>query len=372
MPLNPRVTSQQKRKPISDFWQRDVADLLGKRLYGKISQKDISMLCLKIAFLLEGGLGIKSVVAMLAAQSKGRNLGRVLEDVHKRIILGESLSSAMLATHAFPSFVCGYIAIGERAGLQQLVCEKLGGFYASRSAAKDELTAALVYPAAVTAMMLGVIVVAVTMVLPGYSGIFASSGVALPWLTRVLLSVSGFFADKFALLTILAMLLTVTTVLLVNSKKGGIALSSVKLKFKLVRQGANLRFIQSLSLLLVSGLRLSDAISLCVQVVDNQKAEKELQILGENVMAGKTFWESLQSVSFVDPLLSELARIGEESGNLGEAMTKCAGFFEMSHRASLRRMNKLVEPIITILLGVILATIMIAIIQPTFELATVM
>jgi type IV pilus assembly protein PilC len=125
-------------------------------------------------------------------------------------------------------------------------------------------------------------------------------------------------------------------------------------------------------LLLASGISVSDAMPLCIQVTQNQTAAKEMQTLKTSLASGKAFWESLKSVSFADPLLVELAKVGEESGTLTQTMGKCSEYFEAAHRASLRRMNKPIEPVITIFMGLILAAIMIAIILPTFELATVM
>jgi len=79
----------------------------------------------------------------------------------------------------------------------------------------------------------------------------------------------------------------------------------------------------------------------------------------------------LEKIPYIDPLFTGMARVGEETGTLPQTVEKCRAYFESSYKFAIRRLNKLIEPVITLILGVILAAVMLAIVLPTFELATI-
>lgn len=333
-----------------------------------IPLRELAVFCRKASFLLDAGLPVKDAIPILAAQSSWH--GAILSDVHKLVMQGESFSEALRLSGAFPAFMCGYIAIGERTARVADVCTKLGDFYENKSRAEDELAAAMLYPAVVAAMMFGVIILAVTFVLPGYSRIFEASDIALPAVTNALLSVSDFFAAN-ALIVFGGFFIFLTCVMLFfRSVAGRVFLSSVKIKIPILRQKINLNITEGLSLLLSSGINISEALNTCGEILDNHVAKNDLQKISARVNSGVSFWEAIGDVSYINPLLPELARVGEETGHLPQTLEKCSAYFAASYQHEVRRLNKLIEPVITLTLGVILGAIMLAIILPTFELAT--
>jgi len=221
-------------------------------------------------------------------------------------------------------------------------------------------------------MMLMVVVFAVAFVLPGYAQIFAASNAPLPLITTALLRVSNFLASNGIFIFAGILAAAIVLILFLRSNNGRDILDDAKLKIPLLRQGVNLHFVQALSLILSAGINISPAISLCEEIAENTKVKKDLLQLLAKLNTGEPFWVSLEQIPYIDPLLADLARVGEETGSLAQTMKKCHSYFDANYRHTIRRLNKLIEPIITIIIGILLAIIMLAIVLPTFELATAM
>jgi len=220
-------------------------------------------------------------------------------------------------------------------------------------------------------MMLTVIIIAMTFVIPGYAEIFEASGVSLPALTRILINISNFFAvNRFRILIVFLTVICMS-VLFLRTGFGSNFSAKVKLKIPLLKLGINFYFAQSISILLSSGLGIVDAIPLCSEVMENKHVKKDLRELSINLNSGMSFWEGIEKIKYVDELIIGLSRVGEETGTLKETMEKCKNHYEAAYKFAIRRLNKLIEPIITLILGVILAAVMLAVVLPTFELAMI-
>jgi type II secretory pathway component PulF len=331
---------------------------------------ELAVFCRKMAFLFTAGAPIKEMLPILAAQTKGQALKSVLPELNARVLQGESLAGAMRAVKVFPGFMCGYIAIGEMTARLPRVCEQLADLYERQAAAEDELAAALVYPIAVTVMMLGVIVLAVAFVLPGYTQVFEASNVALPALTRGLLLVSAFVAGNGFWLLVGLCATVIAVAVFMRGERGRYVGAALRLRFPPSRYGINLRLAQALSLLLGAGQHISDAVPVCADVIDNIKVKRDIRGLHTALTAGKPFWEALSAMPYLDPLLVGMARVGEETGRLPQTMEQCQVYFTNTYQRMIKRINKLVEPVITLILGILLALVMLAVLLPTFDLAT--
>jgi len=372
MPITPQLQSKNLETTNHiPIWQRDIATLFGSKT-PNVSYKELSTFCRKISFLLGSGIPIKSALSIVSEQLPKRGIRKQLPKLIARVTQGESFSGAARAVGGFPAFFCGFASIGEATARLPQVMEQLADFYENQAETRDELTAALVYPIAVTIMMLGVTILAVTFVLPGYSRIFDASGVELPALTRGLLAVSEFMTANFIVIIIGLIGILLGVVLFVQSSPGREFFAGVRLRFSLARLIANFGLAQALNLLLSAGLSVSQALPFAVDVMDNVKVKHDLNKISADLETGKPFWEALTKIEYIDPLLIGLSRVGEETARLPKTMEKCHAYYTQSYKRAIKRLNKLVEPMITLILGLGLGIIMLAIILPTFELAMVM
>lgn len=362
-------TVKKKRAGIS-LWHTDIRDVF-TRSGAQIPAAELAVFCNKLAFMLGAGVSLQEALPVLVETAGGRMLRAVLPEVHNRILQGESFARACTAVQVFPFFMCGFIRVGEETARLGEVCTQLGDYYQRRAQATSELTAALLYPIAVLIMMAAVMVVAVAMVLPGYAAVFAASDVALPALTRALLAFSQFIAAHGVWLGVGLVAFTLALLLFLRSERGISFRAWVQLKFPLYRMGVNVQIAQVLSLMLSAGQTLSAALPLCAQITANPRIARDLTKAATAIATGRPLWASLDDIPYLDPLLINLARIGEASGTLTKTLTRAHAHFDVHYNQQLRRLNKLVEPIITLAMGIGLALVMLAIVLPTFELATV-
>ena len=360
-----------KSKNGVSIWQMDVSEILfGAKKNAKL--KDIAMFCRKLSFLLDSGLSIKASLPVLRGQIENRGLGVAVGKLHSMVEQGESLSMAMTGVKVFPLFLCGYVSIGEKTGRLAEVFSKLADYYEEHAKIEDELAAAMVYPIMVTIMMLGVIILSVTLVLPGYADIFMDSDIPMPRVTSSLIAASDFITGNFAFVALGLLLLIACIGAFFKSKTGSSSLNAIKLKNSLIRKSINLKIAESLSLLLYSGISVSDAIPICVKLQGNEKIRKDFFELESDLRRGRPFWASLNKLPYVDKQFVSLVKIGEERGALAKTIAKCSEYLLADYKLSIKNLNKLIEPIITLVLGIFLALIMLAVVLPTFELAGVM
>jgi len=369
MPITPSQSTSTRKKSI---WHTSVSEVLFRNLAKKVPLAELALFCRKLAFLLEAGLIIKDALPILQGQKLGASLDVCLPQVHKSILQGASFTDALKQERIFPAFMVGYIAIGEKTAQLANVCNKLANLYEQNAQVRKQLFAALVYPTAVMLMMFGVAVMAMVMVLPGYARIFDASDISLPAITEVLLRVSAIITGNIFFIIITAVITIAIIFFAATSKNLKPALAKLELKIPILRQGINFHIAQALSLLLTSGIKISDSVQLCADLINNPCVKADLNNISTELAMGDSFSHALGKIQYIDPLLRDLTQVGEETGALPQTMEKCNNYFAANYLHSITRLNKLVEPIITLTMGILLMLIMLAVVLPTFELATVL
>ena len=368
----PRRAIEKNKHRRPSVWQLNVGDIIFRRSQRRMPLRETAVFCRKAAFLFDTGLTVKASMPILAGQARSSYMSKVLGDVHKYVAQGESFSRALRETGSFPAFMCGYVDIGEKTGKLPHVFDQLADFYEELASREEELASALVYPAIVTVMMLGVIALSLMLVLPGYAEIFDASDMPLPFVTAQLISLSGFFAGNAAAVFFVFFAAAVLISVFLSSEPGKGLLARIKLKIPIFRQSINLSIAQSLSVLLSAGISISEAMPICMKVIDNPRVMAYLKELSASINDGMPFWISLEKIPFIDRLFVSMAQVGEEGGCLPQTMEKCSAYFSSGHKHSVRKLNKLIEPAITLVLGTMLAFVMLAVVLPTFELAALM
>jgi len=360
----------QQNQQKQSIWQKDIRELIPNILPPRIPIKDLSVFCRQLSYLLEAGVYIKNALPILIKQTSGRMLSLALSDVHIRVLQGQSLSQALQRAKVFPPFMYHFLAIGEETGQMSKVCSQLADYYEEQHRTGEELIATLMYPIIVTLSMLAVAIMAVTIVLPSYAQIFETTGVPLPALTVILLAVSRFLTRNAIIILIVLLVITALAIIGLRKERGKSLIANVKLRIPLLRQHANFRLTQTLSLLLSSGMTITEALPLCYEVMGNVQIRHDVQRISIEINKGREFWKSLDKVPYVDKLFIGMSQVGEETGNLSQSITKAHEYLESAYKHSIRRINKLIEPLIMLVMGIFLAIIMLAVILPIFELAT--
>ena len=327
-----------------------------------------------MAFLLRAGVSPTDMLEVLATDgarngaASAHSLRPYFRQVWEYVAAGQTLSAALERSGHFPPFMCDMCRIGELSGNLPQVTAHLSGYYGQLARTREALVAALLYPAMVAVLMLALMAVAVLYVLPQYALAFAAAGVPLPGLTQGLLGVSHALSrPQFWLVAGLAA---------VGVAAGGYGLRrrNVMGTWWLYAPGIravyrtvlNLHVVEALCLLLQGGMPLSQALKATADVVRNKKARHDIQRVAAGLAQGQVFWESMASLPYIDGVVVRMARIGEETGDMAQALLHARDY--MRHRFQLQAagLNKAVGPLITLVLGGILAVVMLSILLPVF------
>ncbi len=352
---------------MAPFWQKDLFEYLPGWSERPLPLRDIAVICRKLSFMLDAGVSAENALGLLAGQSSGR-VKSAVTSVLGSVTRGDGFSAALGSAGVFPKLLCRLVKMGEAAGCLPEVILQAADYYEHRAATENELAGAMVYPLLVGVLMLAVIVMAVTFVLPSYARVFAASGAELPLITQVLLNVSGFFAAYWPVIFIVLSALVLT--LAFYFKNSGRALAhGILLRLPLYKKFVNARLAQALSLTLAARQNLTEALPICADIFNNLKVKRDLARALAELSSGVPFHEALGKIKYIDVLLIDMIKVGEETGMLRRTVFKCRAYFDGAYTAGIKSLNKLAEPILTIFLGAVLGALMLAIILPTFRLA---
>jgi type IV pilus assembly protein PilC len=349
------------------FYDMELSDLIQRR----ISSADLATLCQRLAFITGAGIQLPQAFQTLSEQYEKPYISKVLANIHQSLLRGRSLSAGV-ADSPLPNFMAALCRAGETTGSLSEVFENLTVFYQNEAKSRQSLAGALLYPALVTVMMLAVIVMAVTMLIPNYAAIFASEGITLPLPTRVLMAASGFIMNYGFVALIILFAVAAGAVLAFRTPRGRYLLGYIKLHLpvlgKLNRKYVNLRFCQCMGMLLKAGRSAPEAIESVKPVLGNTYLSPILTRLRTGLTQGRKMSDLMREANCFEPMLINMVHIGEETGSLPQILTQCAEYFQAETARSAELVGKLAEPLVTIVLGAVMAFVMLSVILPTFTL----
>jgi len=325
--------------------------------------------------LIRAGLPILGSLDLLAKRQKDLSFQGQLEDVAARVKTGESLSQAFEAQGSFPLVYTVTLLAGERSGNLEEVLQRFLDFQRVSLTFRKKLKASLIYPIFLIVMVIGLFIFLVTFVVPRFAQLYDQLGTKLPALTLLLLQI-GQDAQHYGIY--IAMVLALIGYLIVRWTKteGGanmidrIRVSTPGLGAVWVKYQVGL-FSRTLSTLLTGGLPLVPSLETAARSIDSRMIAKAVYTSVETVREGKGLSVSLNATGVFPELSIEMIEVGESTGALPQMLNSVAEFFEEDVQTSLAAIMSLIEPIILIVMGVVVVTILIALYLPIFSLNSV-
>ncbi len=293
----------------------------------------------------------------------------MLEDME-----GGKMLSQALAAHPkiFDGVFVSLVKAGEQTGRLDEVFANL----ASHMKWQDELVTQtrrlLIYPVFVLVVVTAVIVFLLTYLVPQLATLLRSMGVALPLQTRVLIALSRAFAAYWPVILGLPVLTAAVAAAAVSrNAKARYLLDHFKLRLPLtgviLQKIILARFASFLALMYQSGISLLDALRTCEEIVGNRVLADALQRAGQQISAGDGLTESFRNLGFFPPLVLRMLGVGESTGALDSALLNVSYFYDRETKDSLEKALKLLEPALTVVLGLILGLIMYSVLMPMYD-----
>jgi len=337
---------------------------------------EASLFLSQSAFMLGAGLDMVHMLRLVRNQSPNKRLQKVLAETEEGVVKGQSFSGELKKHRIIPEIISGAAEAGERSGRLPEIFAKLSGLYETEAKIADEIKKAMIYPVIVCAAILTVIIISVIFVLPGYARIFYYAGGELPVPTRLLLNAGEFIRVYYLRLFYFLCCLAVASAFFLNGKAGryfrGLCLLRAPVVSKIYLKMVNMRFAYILGVLTGSGVDMPSSVRLIKRTVGNAVLEPVMERLLNGIVHGASLSSAMDGVGYFDPTMTGMIKIGEETGRLPETIQKCSDFLQYELNRMAGNLSKLIEPLITVVLGLILAFVMLAVMLPSFTLTNLL
>lgn len=342
---------------------------------GRVSSQELAIATRQLATLVGAGIPLVESLIALIDQIEHEHFKSVMADVKQKINEGASFGDA-LAGHPkiFTGLYVNMVRAGETSGALDVVLNRLADFTESQAELRSKLVGTMVYPAIMVVMSGVVVGMLFVFVIPKIAMIFESQKVALPLPTRVLIAASAFAKDYW--------MLAIPTVVFalwafrhyINSSKGRAKWDRFTLKVPLfgplVRMVAITRFCRTLATLLASGVPLLNAFDIVKNVVQNSLLMEVIEEARDCVKEGESIAAPLKRSGQFPPIVTHMIAIGEKSGQLEQMLGNVARSYEVQVDARLQAMTSMLEPLLIVFMGLIVAGIVLSILVPMLQISS--
>ncbi len=338
-----------------------------------VSRRDLIIFSRQMATLLGSGVAILPALQLMSDQVSNAAFQKALMDVVEDIQTGASFSEA-LSKHGeiFPMIYHRMAEVGERTGRLELILRQLAVYMDKEEALVKKVQSAMVYPAVILLMAVGVVVLMVTVALPAMMGLFVELKVELPITTRILLGVTYFVRDYGTTLLVVLILLSVLLVLYLRTAGGRWQWHHLLLKMPVLGavnlKGSLARLSRTMSILLRAGLPLVEVMDLMLRTTENVVLSGALAAVRTELLAGRGLSAPLAGQRIFPRLLVQMVRVGEETGTLDGNLETLADFYEEEADRAIATMTALIEPAMIIFVGVIVGFIAVSVVMPMYSI----
>ena len=335
---------------------------------GAIKRQAILAFTSELAVLLRAGLPLDRSLRVLIDMAAQAPVKTLLQDLLKSVKGGKSLSQALAPHEAlFGGFYLNMVRAGEASGQLSAVLDRLVEYLENARANRDTVVSALIYPAILLVVSILSIVVMLGFVVPQFETLFEDMGEALPPLTAMVIAAADFIKAWGWLLALLVAGAVMALRNWLRTPEGRAArdqrLLRLPLAGSIVFQFEVAKFARTLGTLLGNGVSLLKAISIAIDTVDNVVVKEALQVLPPAVKAGRRMSVAMEETRLFTPMVIQMTRVGEESGSLDYMMLELARVFDQQVQAGVKRGLTLLEPVLILGMGFVIAVIIIAILM---------
>lgn len=353
------------------FFEADLGSfMVEKGLARPFGRAELMRFTRQLSILINAGVPILECMEILHKQEQNMVLKRVVKNIAMQVEEGKSLYDAMSGQQGFDKLYCSLVKAGESAGILDSILVKLAEFLEKAEKLKKQVKSALTYP--VIVVFVGIIVIfgLMTFVVPQFVDILKDSNQQIPWVTQTVMDISSFFQNYTLLLIAGIVASTMFFLNFIKTKEGKQAWDRFTMKAPLfgilVIKGNLGAFTRTLSTMLAAGVPIIDSLEICIDTLDNTQIAKDLTKVRKAVIEGKSITEPLARITYFPPLITQMIKVGESTGNLDQMLLKVADVFEEEVEELIGNLTKMIEPLILVVLGGIIAFVLIAMYLPIF------
>jgi len=342
--------------------------------FSQIKPTEIIMFSRQLALLLESGTDIVTSLDLLQNQIDNQTLRKIVGEVASDIRGGTSLSTA-LSKHprAFSSMYYKAIAAGEQGGNLEIVLRQMAEYIERSVSTQKQVKSALTYPIIVVLIAIGVVAILVTQVFPSFTKLYSQVGVKLPLPTVILIGLTNWL-NHYGLFLLLGVVIAIAAAYIyIRTPAGKYRLDKMMLTMPVIGRIVHLselsRCCRTMTMLVRVGLPLPEIMAMTIQSSTNKYVVENLTGVQQDLIRGEGLSKPMvKRKLFFLPMMTQMVKIGEESGNLENTLTTVAENFEVEASDKTKSAMAMIQPAITVILGLVVGFVVLAMFSAMYSL----
>lgn len=358
---------------VKAFEQKKTKSSTASFFAPKIKTADLALLTRQLYTLLEAGMPLTDAIKAVSQQAETKLVRQFLASLHTKVIEGHSFAQALvLSPFKVSEEFVATIKAGEESGHLEQVLSRLADSIELQEKLNKKIKSAMIYPTLMVVMSIAIVFFLMMFVVPKVVSVFDNMSQELPPLTQGLLTVSDFVQAQWGLMLLSLLGVYIVYRLLMRQvnwqRKRDKVLMRIPVVKKFIIYAATARWSRTLGVLLSSGVNITDALRISAEVMTLVPMREQVLQMMEEVREGKKLQVAMKEAGFFPPLLLNLVQTGEGSGQLDEMLLKGASHYEQEVETSATTLVSLIEPIMILVMGGVVLTIVMAIMLPIFEM----
>ncbi|MBI3887446.1 type II secretion system F family protein [Candidatus Microgenomates bacterium] len=373
---NAAKTLQERKLLIINLKEKTSFSLNNITIGSKVSQREIAVFTRLLSTMLSTGLPLTDAISNLSSQSGGAYFKDVLRNILHDVQSGVSLSESMAHNKdVFDELYINMVKAGEASGKVDQALEKLADTLESNLEFKSKVTGAMIYPAVIVVVMSVIGVFMITSIIPKVADVYKQFGAELPLPTQILVGLSDVLTHYTIFVAIFAGLVFYTVKVLRKNPSSDFLINNAALKapiFGDLNKEVMLALMcRTLGTLLASGVAILEAIKIVSKTIPNNKFRAGLVDAGAFVEKGLPLSIAFRRNQDFPQMISQLVAIGEETGTLDESLDRLASFYQEAAERKVKNLTTLLEPLMILLMGGMVAGLAVAVLLPMFNLVNI-
>jgi len=341
-------------------------------LFSSVKPSDVVLFSRQLAMLLERGTGFITALRLSREQASGSKLKRVLSGVLADIEAGNTFSAA-IEKHPmiFPLSYRRMIQVGEQTGNLEGVLFEVAAYMERDETTKKKIKSVMVYPIFISILGIATVALLTFFVLPSLVRLFDSFDTPLPWTTRALLAVAGFFRDYILYIISVAFLVIVLIVWYVKRPSGRLVLERLIWRLPIVRRISVLRSVHNLcrvmSILIGAGLSMIEVLKIAEQSAHSEMVRRALRKVPNRLFQGRSLSDAMQADALFPSVLTQMVMLGENTNSLDNSFATMADHYEFEFNESVNSLTSVLEPALMLIVGLGIAFVAVSVIMPIYS-----
>lgn len=341
---------------------------------GKPKARDYSVFCRQFVSMTQAGVSLIDSLNMLSEQTENKRLQKAIREIQSDVEKGESLTVSMQKQKIMPPLLCHMVEAGEASGSLDVAFDRMATHFEKDARLKAMVKKAAIYPIIVIIVAIVVVIVMLEKVIPTFADMFKDMEMELPSITKGVIALSDFIAAYWYILVAVIAVATVALRAFKKSSMGEMLFAKAGLKLplfgSLTIKTASARFARTISTLLAAGLPLVDAVGITADIMDNKLIRNALVASKDEIVQGTPLSVPLRQCNLFPPMVYQMTRIGEESGDIEGLLEKLADYYDEEVEQATAALMAAMEPAIIVGLAAIVGTLIGAVMAPMASMYT--